>query len=196
MSANPTSPSSSPKRQRLEEPRVEVNVGAGTSRERPEVFELSGSSEESLGQNPSDSTSSSGVSSILSFAPELEEAAGEECAVDADVLTAFRQRKVTRCILENAVNRIVESYQFFVRPEDFLAPPENDGLEDAAILMAISEHGLSPASVAAAGAAAPPPFNPTSVSEKEHLDFMEAAVAVAIQKKGLTPLSLPLSPHR
>ncbi|XP_059620937.1 uncharacterized protein LOC132264675 [Phlebotomus argentipes] len=195
MSANPPSPPLCPKRQRLQESEEEVNVGAGTSRQRPEAAEGSHSSEESVGQNQ-ESTSSSGVSSILSFAPDLEEATGEECALDADVLTTFRQQKVTKCILENAVNRIVESYQFFVRPEDFLAPPESDGLEDAAILMAISEHGLSSAGLAPPGVAPAPPRNPTSVSEKEHLDFMEAAVAAAIQKKGLTPLSLPLSPHR
>uniref|UniRef100_A0A1L8DBA5 Uncharacterized protein n=1 Tax=Nyssomyia neivai TaxID=330878 RepID=A0A1L8DBA5_9DIPT len=192
------SPPGSPKRQRLAVPEEEdVNVGAGTSRQSADATDGSRSSEEeSLEQNlSSESTSSSGVSSIISFAPDVEDVAGEECAVDADVLAAFRQRKVTKCILENAVNRIVESYQFLVRPED-LQPPPSDGLEDAAILMAISEHGLSSAGVAPSNALPAPHVNPTSVSEKEHLDFMEAAVAAAIQKKGLTPLSLPLSPHR
>jgi len=97
--------------------------------------------------------------------------------------------------------------------------------EESAILWAIDEHGLqhlknnphpvvqpsSPSSSSTSSEASsmsdasvgppPPPVERTSDysssdNDSEHLDFMEAAVAVAIQKKGLLPHSVEMSPNR
>ncbi|GAB0086333.1 hypothetical protein DMENIID0001_003810 [Sergentomyia squamirostris] len=197
MSSNSSSSISQPKRIRLADSEDAVNSGAGTSRERPvaEREISSRSSEGSSEANISENTSSSGVSSTLSINDALEGIAGDECALDADVLRKFHQQKLNKCILENTANRILESYQFFLRPNDFTSSQGSGEFENAAILMAINEHGLTPSSFASTEGAIPPSqYDPANVSEKEHLDFMETAVAVAIQKKGLTPFTL--SPHR
>lgn len=96
--------------------------------------------------------------------------------------------------------------------------------EESAILWAIDEHGLQhlnnaqavqPSSPSASSEASeassmsdcsvsppPPPvertsdYNSSSDNDSEHEDFMEAAVAAAIQKQGLLPHSVEMSPNR
>lgn len=195
----------------------------------------------------------------------------------------WQERQIAKCIVDNTVNRVVESYLTFFEDEDingddvidFQDPvlprfnPINDRLEESAILWAIDEHGLqqhdeqlstdhsetvsvssSPRTTIATNTVVrqspveeessmstidfcnedsdsddAPPINdddkkgaassemPNSetargtsssngetyenhTNESEHFDFMEAAVAVAIQKKGLTPYSIQMSPNR
>lgn len=180
-------------------------------------------------------------------------------------LMYWQERQITKCIFDNTVNRVVESYLTFFEEEgedvrrqiDDALPDIPDTipnrtangvhLEDSAVLWAIEEHGLhqmggSSLSLSSSSSSTsstesnmrllytPPdrissdssdseeptqiakPLNinlhllpevnstsadtnelENSTNENEHIDFMEAAVAVAIQKKGL---SMQTSPNR
>lgn len=182
-------------------------------------------------------------------------------------LMYWQERQIAKCIFDNTVNRVVESYLTFFEEEgdgerrhgddafpDIADPMPNrtaedsERLEESAVLWAIDEHGLhhiggSPPSLSSSSSSssstesnmrllyAPPdqrissdssdsdeplqiikPINmnmhllpeldsanvepdelPNPANENEHIDFMEAAVAVAIQKKGI---SIQTSPNR
>lgn len=223
-------------------------------------------------------------------------------------LLCWQERQLAKCIVDNTVNRVVESYLTFFEDDDvngdivgdafpdfqdpavpFFEPINDRRLEESAILWAIDEHGLqqhinhanaehsattsrsstpsetsthsqgpstcseansqlTPSrselveyanddatvalsgditsidgrtleqidestsseaeqsiakSTGSAGSTASTTMASTSthdiescINESEHFDFMEAAVAVAIQKKGLAPYSIQMSPKR
>lgn len=170
----------------------------------------------------------------------------------------WQERQMARCIDENTINRVIELYLRVVHEVNSLNEPinipqllqsneasnsSNSGLEESAILMAISEHGLqqgiASSSSSGSGINLPPievinepvimvdqqppdcfenkepddnydsddfevnespPSSPAlaemSNENEEHVDFMEAAVAAAIQKKGLNPFAISMSPTR
>lgn len=166
----------------------------------------------------------------------------------------WQERQLSRCIDENTINRVIELYLRVVNEVNSLIEPinipqllqsnevanvaaPNNGLEESAILMAISEHGLQQGVGSTAGNVnvsqieidneiiINQPLSPESsenvdsnednddfeVEEtplnspgaiavpnenEEQIDFIEAAVAVAIQKKGLTPFAISMSPTR
>lgn len=100
------------------------------------------------------------------------------------------------------------------------AIPPNDQFEESAILWAIDEHGLQHLKDPSQVVPSPVPSSTSddssstgdevvpapavertsdyssSSDDEEHFDFMEAAVAVAIQKKGLLPHTVQMSPNR
>lgn len=170
----------------------------------------------------------------------------------------WQERQLARCIDENTINRVIELYLRVVHEVNSLNEPinipqllqsnetaanaSNSGLEESAILMAISEHGLQQGIAPPSSINLPlsdilnepaiaiqqesrdcidnvehmqsgeddenenievnesPPDSPVLEDEfnenEEHIDFMEAAVAAAIQKKGLTPFAISMSPTR
>lgn len=162
----------------------------------------------------------------------------------------WQEAQLSRSIVDNTVNRVVESY-ITLFDDDINLP--NTGLEESAILMAINEHGLqqnnsddqstvqsrdtiplvAPRILQTCNSSSnhntaelilnneetsfsndlenyaesnkkivtvPPSTNSIysddGGSDSEHFDFIEAAVAVAIRKKGLTPYSIEMSPNR
>lgn len=220
-------------------------------------------------------------------------------------LLCWQERQIAKCIVDNTVNRVVESYLTFFEDDDvngdivgdvfpdfqdaavpFFEPINDSRLEESAILWAIDEHGLQqhinhanaehseatsrsstpsetsapsqgPSTCSEAASRSKPAdeaiFEATKVlsgecsnddstshegetviqidketpsvdgqssteptvstepntmaststndigkgiNDSEHFDFMEAAVAVAIQKKGLAPYSIQISPKR
>ena len=188
-------------------------------------------------------------------------------------LLQWQESHLSRSIIDNTVNRVVESYielydNFEYIPEEDRIRQNNEnnlGLEESAILMAITNHGLQqnesdqqppqqmilplspqalsavievivddedededdndeissvideennelnnceakmgslfPEELAVAILEPSQPSSPLSQQadefhETDHFDFMEAAVGVAIQKKGLAPYANRSSPHR
>uniref|UniRef100_A0A6M2DK97 Putative product n=1 Tax=Xenopsylla cheopis TaxID=163159 RepID=A0A6M2DK97_XENCH len=136
-----------------------------------------------------------------SSVPSLRASACLADRADDRGLARWQARQVAKGFVDNTINRVLDSFTE--------APmPGHTGslvVEDAAILMAISAHGLQ-------NGAGPVDQTPQAggthdwqqpgssgrelrrVSESpqaigEHYDFLEAAVSVAIQKKGLAPLS-------
>lgn len=219
-------------------------------------------------------------------------AAGHVEPTDEELL-GWQERQIAKCIVDNTVNRVVESYLTFFEDDDvngdivgdafpdfqdpavpFFEPINDRRLEESAILWAIDEHGLqqhinhahAEHSAATSRSSTPsevssqlPPSrsefiddatailsceclnhdnisheeetitqidrqapsvdeqsltdstgstgsttmattstndNENCINDSEHFDFMEAAVAVAIQKKGLAPYSIQMSPKR
>lgn len=181
-----------------------------------------------------------------------------EVSAHNERLGRWQERQFARCIDENTINRVIELYLRIFHEVNSLSEPvtipqipqpiaiastssnsANSGLEESAILMAISEHGLQQniePTVAVElpipqvqiidesladpldsnccfpdndddGFAmeddtddSPPPVDSpdlnSSNESEEHIDFMEAAVAAAIQKKGLAPFAISMSPTR
>lgn len=204
---------------------------------------------------------------------------------DSEMLSNWHTRQITKCINDNAINRVLDSYLRIFQEVNTLnlqtntsggsvtvSPPpppppvrpnrSSNRFEESAILMAISEHGLQQNVVPAATeicntvenmrqvttraiklTSTPPSeispsalqssttvpstssqhivptsssssmtannfndleletneiltSNPSSIESNDDIDFMEAAVAVAIQNKGLTPYSVSMSPTR
>lgn len=199
-------------------------------------------------------------------------------------LLSWQEQQISKCIVDNTVNRVVESYLTFFEEENpngeaipdfdrdahltYQAYRANRTFEESAILWAIDEHGLqqhtneafltssssssssspipidsqysecnecgtnanattsssnietqpnrleepSTSTASSSDHAIPttsrPSSNITSVikhedsipngstNDNEHFEFMEAAVAVAIQEKGLIPYSIQMSPNR
>lgn len=197
-------------------------------------------------------------------------------------LLSWQEQQISKCIVDNTVNRVVESYLTFfeednpnseaipdfdreARVASYHAYRAHQNFEESAILWAIDEHGLQQhahenrlaALSSSSSSSSPLPdasgddkeFGEcstsskvtlsksevenqlskveaaTSVSEEvstertkpatseefkhdsiivengsiendEHFDFMEAAVSVAIQEKGLVPYSIQMSPNR
>lgn len=143
-------------------------------------------------------------------------------------LYLWQQNQMLKCVEDNSINHVLESYlQFFeedTRVTDLPVRnfnPSNTGLriEESAILMAISEHGLQNPEIMVVE----PNLNQSEnevcdftnvehnpshsqnmeqeqksdeneplINEEmfnEHFDFMEQAIQSAIQKKGLTPFA-------
>lgn len=142
----------------------------------------------------------------------------------------WQHNQMLKCVEDNSINHVLESYlQFFeedtritdlpVRNFNSNTEPE---LEESAILMAISEHGLQNPeimvvepnqlvnevcnlanvehSIASTSSSINSNENESLVNEEmfnEHFDFMEQAIQSAIQKKGLTPFATSqMSPTR
>ncbi|XP_026464127.1 uncharacterized protein LOC113366685 [Ctenocephalides felis] len=133
--------------------------------------------------------------------PSLRASACLADRADDRGLARWQARQVAKGFVDNTINRVLDSFTE--------APmPGHTGslvVEDAAILMAISAHGLQngagPVDQTSQAGGTHDWQQPGSsgrelrrVSEApqaigEHYDFLEAAVSVAIQKKGLAPLS-------
>lgn len=77
-------------------------------------------------------------------------------------------------------------------------PPTPDHEPSVSSLVVAEEVLRSPTPPSSTLAQPPSPAQPAQLfmNESDHLYFMEAAVAVAIQKKGLTPYSVSMSPTR
>lgn len=132
-------------------------------------------------------------------------------------LQTWQQSVINRCLHENKVNYLLDQLKS-MDPTDFNYPAtrfyhsnsvmgrtRSLSFEDCAISMAIDNCGLqqtsgsdvvldsmrndSPESnVATRAVRAPDPMN--------HSNFIETAVAVAIQEKGLSPSNIQVSPNR
>ncbi|XP_049791612.1 uncharacterized protein LOC126198986 [Schistocerca nitens] len=125
-------------------------------------------------------------------------------------LHRWQARQVARCFVDNTINRVLEDMGLVPLPPGNVPPPPllEDGteqssvdsrggghteLEDEAVLMAIHSHGLQRPSTLTQQQrhrqTVPVCSAPTEPVVAEHSDFLDAAVAVAIEKKGLGTLA-------
>lgn len=75
---------------------------------------------------------------------------------DEEIL-AWQEVQLSRSIVDNAVNRVVQTYMTYMTASENAENPSTPGLEESAILMAINEHGLQQNSATEANIRSTPP---------------------------------------
>lgn len=189
--SSPPPLSSQTKKQRLENRRnsesSNVNSSSAAARRHPEAVPTNQPSQSAVASSSGDAA----MGSRSAETPPLEEY--------SDRLWLWQETQIAECVIDNALNRVVESYFNILNELDEMDDTDSDlemdeeepdGLEESAILMAINEHGLQqneepsvPNHPVIAGSVGGGGDNVTQNAEDI---FMDAAVSSAIQKKGLS----------
>lgn len=139
-----------------------------------------------------------------------------------DELETWQQSVMHKCLNENKVNYLLDQLKSCMDPTDFNYPAtryyhsnavmgrtRSLSFEDCAISMAIDNCGLQQTSGSdamldslrndnrtAVGSHSHTIASTTTAAPINHSNFMETAVAVAIQEKGLSPSNIQVSPNR